>query len=170
MASGSADDLRTTSRFDGMMKPLWLGAGRFFQAVAEHHIECGVARGNLPGRMQGFEKCHQRCCFRWAQAVSIRRHVAASLNHLANQLVLGEPDSHAVQGRTSLPTRFSQRMAVAALFELKNESTLPLKGRRAVQKSVRHGITTPRIHVRTPRRESGKVRKFPQRNGSQHYG
>src|SRR5215469_2028298 len=154
MARGSANDLRTKRRLSGMMRPLWFGARRVFQAVAEHDTACGVARGSLAGRMQGFEKCHQGCCFRWAQVVPIRRHVAASLNHLANQLVLGEPNSHAVQSRPPLPARFAQRMTVAALLELKNESTLPLKSRCSVQKPVRHGVTTPRIHVRTPGRES----------------
>src|ERR1700690_854096 len=56
-------------------------------------------------------------------------------------------------------------MAVAALLGLEDKCALPLKRSRAVQELFRHGISAPRIHVRTPRRISSEVGE-----GSQDYG
>ena len=52
-------------------------------------VECCVARGSLPCWMQRSEKCDQRGRFRRTQILAIRRHVAAALDHLADELVLG---------------------------------------------------------------------------------
>ena len=106
---------------------LWLCARAFFLVVAEHHIARCIARGNLSSRMQGLEKCDKRRGLRRTQVLSVRRHVAASLDHLADELILREPHGDAVERRTPLPAEFTERMAIAALLHLEHESSLPLK-------------------------------------------
>src|SRR5229473_6162570 len=105
--------------------------------------------------MQCLEKCHKRGCLRRTQVLPVRRHVAASLDHLADELILREPHGDAIQRRASLPAQLPEGMAVAALLGLKNKRALPLQGRCAMKKSLRHRITAPSVHVRTPRCESG---------------
>ena len=127
-------------------------------------------RGGLARRMQGLEKGYERGGFRWTQILSVRRHIAAALNHLPDELVLREPHGNAVQSRPSLPTAFSKGMAVAALLDLKDQSALPLKRSCAMKKSIRHGITAPCVHVRTPGRELGEMGKRSQRDRDQQHG
>src|SRR5258707_6072941 len=50
--------------------------------------ECCIARGSLSCRMQCFEKRDECCRFRRTQILSVCRHVAAALDHLADELVL----------------------------------------------------------------------------------
>src|SRR5713226_5479775 len=120
---------------------LWLCARAFFLGVTEHHIARCIARGSLPSRMQGLEKCDERRGLCRTQVLPVRRHVAASLDHLADELVLREPHGDAIQSWASLAAHFSEGMAVAALLDLENKRALPLQGRGAMKKSLRHGIT-----------------------------
>src|ERR1700689_2503121 len=92
-------------------------------------IARGVARGSLVWRMERFEKCDQGSGLRRTQIFSVSRHIAAALNHLADELVLREPRGNAVEGRTTLASRIAERMAVAALLALKNKRALSLKSR-----------------------------------------
>src|ERR1700693_1784526 len=126
-----------------------------------------IARRSLPCRMQRLQKCDERACLRRAQVLSVRRHISATLDHLANQLVLSQPYGNTVESRTSLPTLVAKRMTVATLLDLENERALPLKSRCAMQELCRHGITAPGVHVWTPGCESRKMRKCPQRDGDQ---
>src|SRR5580704_3569683 len=130
----------------------------FFLGFAKRRI----MRRSLPSRMQGFEECDERRCFRWTQVFPERWHVAASLDHLANELVLREPDGNAVQSRASLAATLPEGVAVATLLGLKDERALPLK-RGAMQEFLRHGITAPGVHVRTPGRVSREMRERSQR-------
>src|SRR5580704_14470487 len=82
-----------------------------------------------------------------------------SLDYLVDELILSKPYGNTVQSRTSLSAQLPKRMAVAALLDLKNERALALKRSCAVQKSLRHGITAPGIHVRAPGRVAGEMRK-----------
>src|SRR5712692_1089167 len=113
--------------------------------------------------MQSLEKCHKRGCLRRAQVLPIRRHVAASLDHLADELILREPHGNTIQRGTSLPTHLPKGVAVAALLDLKNECSLPFKGGCAMQKLLGHGIAAPGVHVRAPGSESSEMRKCPKR-------
>src|SRR5258707_882735 len=146
-----------------MDRSLWLRARVFFLALAKHDIARRIARGSLPSRMQGLKKGDERRGFRRTQVLPIRGHVAASLDHLADELVLRQPHSDAIQRRASLPAHLTQRMAVAALFDLKDECALTLHRGCAMEKSLRHRITAPGVHVRTPGCDSGKMRQCPQR-------
>src|SRR5213593_1320053 len=96
-------------------------ARQFLWSLLEHYLARSISRGSLSGRPQRLEKCDECDRLRWTQVFSISRHVAASLNHLPNELALSEPHRDGVQGRASLPTAPSKGMAVAALFDLKNE-------------------------------------------------
>src|SRR6266446_10191130 len=102
---------------------LWLCARAFFLGVTAHHIARCIARGSLPSRMQGFEKCDERRGLCRTQVLPVRRHVAASLDHLADELVLREPHGDAIERRPSLSAEFTERMAIAALLHLKHESS-----------------------------------------------
>src|SRR5580704_4258337 len=134
---------------------LWLCRGGPLLALPERR----VVRRSLPWRMQGLKKRHERRRFRRTQILPVRWHVTASLDHLADELILCKPHGNTVQSRTSLSAQLPKRMAVAALLDLKNERTLALKRSCAVQKSLRHGITAPGIHVRAPGRVAGEMRK-----------
>src|SRR5262249_53173699 len=96
-------------------------------------------------------------------------HVAASLNYLSDQLVVREPHRDAVQRRASVATGPSKGVAVAALFDLKNERALPLKRGRAKEHSLRHWIAAPSVHVRAPRRELSHMRKRSEDDRDQQH-
>jgi hypothetical protein len=70
--------------------------------------------------MQRLEKCHECSRLSRTQIFSIRRHVAATLNHLADKLVLREPHGNTVESGASLPAYVSEGMAIAALLDLKH--------------------------------------------------
>ena len=86
-----------------------------------------VARGSLSCRMQCFEKRDECGRLRRTQILPICRHVAASLDHLADELVLRKSHRNAVQSRASLSATLPEGMAVATLLDLENERTLPLE-------------------------------------------
>jgi hypothetical protein len=52
--------------------------------------------------MQSFKKRNQGSRLRRTQILSVGGHVAASLDHLSNQLILREPHGNAVERRPSL--------------------------------------------------------------------
>src|SRR5438034_176300 len=140
----------------------------FLWSLLEHYLARSISRGSLSRQVQRLEKCDECGRLRWTQVFPIRRHVAASLNHLPDELVLREPHRNAVQGRASFPAGPSKGMAVAALFDLKNESALPLKRSCALEHPLRHGITAPSVHVRAPRCELREMGKGPERDRDQH--
>src|SRR6266446_2162355 len=89
--------------------------------VTEDNVASGFARGILSWGVERCEKCDQGRGLRRAQILAVRRHVAASLDHLSNQLILREPHGNAVERGPSLATQVSKGMAIAALFGLKNK-------------------------------------------------
>src|ERR1700741_3755810 len=102
-------------------------------ALAEHYAAGGIAGRRLARGMQGLEKRDQGSCFRWTQVLSVSRHVAASLDYLPDQLVLCQPHRDSVKCWPSFAAQVPKRMAVAALLDLEDQRTLPLKRSRAVQ-------------------------------------
>src|ERR1700741_3672430 len=109
--------------------------------------------------MQGFKKCDQSGSLGRSQILSVCRHVAASLDYLSNQLILGKPHGDAVESRTSLPALVAKRMAVAALLHLKDQRPLPFQCSRAMQKLAWHRGAAPCIDVRAPRCISSEMCK-----------
>src|ERR1700723_2919814 len=106
---------------------LWLSPGGFQLAVAKYQFPCRVARRTLCCGVQGLEESYDRGSLCRTQVVPISVHVPAALNHLPNELVLRQPHGNAVQGWSPLSTRAAERVAVAALFDLKYKRTLPLE-------------------------------------------
>src|SRR5579862_9096627 len=94
---------------------------------ANHQLPRSVACRVLCGGVQSLKKCHERRGLCRAQIVPVCGHVAASLNHLANELVLRKARGDAIESRSSFSARVTKRVAVAALLHLKYQSTLPLE-------------------------------------------
>ena len=74
--------------------------------------------------MQRLKKRNQGCGFRRIQAVPVSRHVAAALQDLADQLILGETRRDGIQCRTSFAAFFAERVTVVALLALEDERPL----------------------------------------------
>src|SRR5258708_27122867 len=126
-----------------------------------------VARGSLPRWMQRFEECDERGGLRGTQILPICRHVAASLDHLADELVLRQSHRNAVQSWASLSAILPEGMAVATLLGLENERALPLERSRAMHKFLRHGVAAPGVHIRTPLRIASEMGECSQDYGDQ---
>src|SRR5215813_3177382 len=144
-------------------------ARQFVCSLLEHYFAGSIARGRLSRWMQRLKKCDECGRFRRTQVFSISRHVAASLNDLPDELVVREPHCDGVQRRASVPTGPSKSVAVATLFDLKNERALPFKRSRVKEHSLGHWITAPCVHVRAPRRKLSHTRKRSQHDGDQQH-
>jgi hypothetical protein len=70
--------------------------------------------------MQRLKKCDKSCCLRRAQILAVRGHVAATLDDLANQLILSQPHGNGIECRSALSTLIIERVAVVALLHLEN--------------------------------------------------
>jgi hypothetical protein len=133
-------------------------------ALAKNQIPCRIASRTLGGWVQGLEERDERRSLSRTQVVAIGRHVASALNDLPDELVLRQAHGNAVEGRSSLSPQVAKRVAVAALLDLKNERTLPLKGSGAMNVPVGDWISAPGAHVRTPRRELCHASKRAERD------
>src|SRR5262249_5456650 len=149
---------------------LRVGTRKFLRAFPEHRIARGIAGWSLSGWMQGFKKRYERRCLRRTQILSVCWHVTAALDHLANQLILGEPHRDAVQGWPSLAAGASQGMAVAALLGLEDERALSLERAGMTQQFFRNWIAAPRVHVRTPGCRLREMGKCSKRDRDQQHG
>src|SRR5262249_1459285 len=110
----------------------------------------GIARGRLVGWVQRFEERHQRRHLGGIEVLSVRRHVSAALNRLADELIARHASRDAVQRRASLAARAANRMAIAALLDLKNQSALTFDRRSALEVLDRNRVAAPRVHDGTP--------------------
>src|SRR6266851_3379334 len=86
-----------------------------------------VTRRGLASRVERLQKGHQRSRLRRTRVLSVGRHIATTLNHLPDELILREPHRHLIERRAALATRVAERVAVAALFGLENQRSLPLQ-------------------------------------------
>src|SRR5215813_9711343 len=91
-----------------------------------------IASGQLPCGMQGAEKCNESRCLGGTQIISVSRHVAAALQHLANELVLRKARRNGVQRWAALASCPFERMAVATLFALEYKRPLTFECRPAL--------------------------------------
>src|SRR5215475_7720842 len=89
--------------------------------ITQNNVASGFLRGSLSQRMQSLEKRNQGGRLRRTQIFSIGRHVSASLNHLADELVLREPHCDRVKRGPSLAAQIPKSMAIAALLGLENQ-------------------------------------------------
>src|SRR5580692_3636805 len=141
------------------MATLWMARGRRRRVGAEGDGPRGVARWRLSRRMQRLEKCNQSSRLRGAKILAVCGHVAASLNHLPDQLVGRQAHSHSVESRSALPALIVERVAVVALLHLKDQRALSLKRRAVMQKLAWNRNSAPCVHYGTPRcvlRQSGE--------------
>src|SRR5262245_1292916 len=120
--------------------------------------------------MQGLQEGHERGGFGRSQVLAVGRHVAATLNHLTNQLVLRQAHGDAVERRTSLAATLIERMTIAALLRLKHERALSLECGRPVEECCGHRLTAPRAHLGTPWSVLGETRKRTENEGDQQDG
>src|SRR5438270_7330417 len=102
--------------------------------------------------MQSFQKRHKRGCLRWAEVLSIGRHISSALGHLANQLIFGKTESNGVQRRSALSPFVIERMAVMRLLGLKNQRTLPFQGGASRHVWWRDRLAAPCVHDGAPGR------------------
>src|SRR6516225_9215107 len=142
-----------------MRQPLSLSFLPLSLILGQGDVARSIARWNLSPRMQRFKKCDQSSSLGRSQILSVGWHVAASLDYLANQLILRLAHCDTVKRRPSLAAQVAKRMAVAALLHLKDERPLPFQGGSALQKLFRHRIAAPCIHVRAPRCVSREMRE-----------
>src|ERR1700683_569498 len=124
----------------------------------------GVACRRLSCRMQRLKERDQSRRLRGAQILAVRGHVATTLDHLTNQLILRQPDSYGVERWSALSALIVERMAVVTLLHLKNKRTLPLESRAIVKKLGRNRNPAPCVHHRAPRRISSEARKCSHRD------
>src|SRR6266404_163683 len=138
--------------------------GRIPSAFSECQAAGSVACRRESRRMQRFKECHESSRLGRTKIFAVSRHVPSALDHLADQLVLSELKSDAVQGRPPLTSLPVQCMTVVALLHLENESALPLERGRVLQEFCRDGLATPCVHLRTPRGISGEMREGGEHN------
>jgi hypothetical protein len=81
--------------------------------------------------VQGPEEGNESRCLGGTQVISVSRHVAAALQHLANELVLRKARGHGIQSWTALAAFPFERVAVATLFALEHERPLTFECRSA---------------------------------------
>ena len=95
------------------------------------------------------------------QVFAIGRHVASALDHLANELVLSEPQSDAIERRSALAAQTIERMAVVALLALEDERAPALQSGSPLQVLRRNRQVAPGVHDRAPRRVNTQVVNLP---------
>src|SRR5260370_5679377 len=138
--------------------------GRILSTFCECQAAGSVACRRESRRMQRFKECHENSRLGRTKIFAVSRHVPSALDHLADQLVLSELKSDAVQGRPPLTSLPVQCMTVVALLHLENESALPLERGRVLQEFCRYRLATPCVHLRTPRGISGEMRDGVEHN------
>src|SRR5262245_43908075 len=87
----------------------------------------GVSCRLLAGREERSEKRDQRGHLGRVQILAICGHLPATLQHLADQLVVREPGGHVVERRSALSALASQAVTVTALLALHEQRALQLQ-------------------------------------------
>src|SRR5262249_17151447 len=115
---------------------------------------CGNCRVAGRGHIRGTQRLHESDESRYLlrrQVPAKRRHVAAALNHLPDQLVAGEASGHTIQ-RWAAQTTFAPRAAtLPPLLVSHHQRTLQLQRRTSAHRLDGRGIAAPGFHVGRPR-------------------
>src|SRR5260370_8219331 len=114
--------------------------GRILFTFSKCQAAGSVACRRESRRMQRFKECHESSRLGRTKIFAVSRHVPSALDHLADQLVLSELKSDAVQSRPPLTSLPVQCMTVVALLHLENKRALPLQHRPFLQKFCRVGL------------------------------
>lgn len=123
----------------------------------ERHRSGGIACRRLACWVQRFEECHQSRRLRRTQILTVCRHISSALDHLPNQLIFIEAESNFIECWPALTSFVIQRMTVVTLLCLKDECSVALQRRSALQEFWRNRLAAPRIHDRAPRRVLSQV-------------
>ena len=88
----------------------------------------------MPRGMQRLKEGDESGGFCRTEIFSIRGHVAATLNHLTDQLILGQAHCDGVKGGAAFSTLIVERVAVVALLQLEDQRTLAFERSSLLQK------------------------------------
>ena len=110
----------------------------------------GVAGRRLLGWVKSFEESDEGGGLRRTEVFAVGGHVAATLDDLANQLILCEKKSDFVEGGATLAAVVAESVAIVALLELEDERALAFEGRAIFEELLRNGIAAPGVHDRAP--------------------
>src|SRR5437016_1400145 len=121
-------------------------AAREAQSLRDQCALRSVACGSLPLRVKRLEERDESGRFRRAKVLPVRRHVAAALDDLPDQLILRQPDGDSVERGAALPAGLVERMAVPALLHLQDERTVPLQRGAALEVFLRNRLAAPCVH------------------------
>src|SRR6266702_8550109 len=100
--------------------------------------------------MQRFKEGNQRRRLRWTEIFAIGGHVAAALQHLADQLIAGKSCRDGVQRRTPLAAFAAESVTIAALFGLKYDGALAFERGAACEQFGWDRRAAPCVHHRRP--------------------
>src|ERR1043166_1309578 len=100
--------------------------------------------------MQCSQERNQSCRLGRTQVVAVRRHVAASLQDLPEQLIFGHSRRDRVECRPALSAFAANGVTIPALHALEHYRPLTFERTAAIEKLLRHGYAAPRVHVRRP--------------------
>src|SRR5258708_4476141 len=100
--------------------------------------------------MQVHEERHQGSRLCRTQILAVRRHIATTLDDLADELVLRKSYRDYIERRPALPSTALQGVTVVALLGLKHERPLPLQRAAPLHVLRRNRLATPRIHRGAP--------------------
>src|SRR5262245_63718940 len=100
---------------------------------------------------QGLHERDERVHFGRVQILSVGRHVATALQHLANELIARLARRDTVERRAALATLTAEAVAGAALLVLEHERALQLERSAAFDVADRRGRGAPRLHLGRPR-------------------
>src|SRR5260370_3662093 len=115
------------------------------------------------------EECDDRVDLRGREILAVCRHVAATLNDLANDLIAREARGSVVERRPAQPALAVERVTIAALLALHEQSALELERSAALNVIDGSGRTAPRVHHRRPWRECAQPGESADSSGGGNY-
>src|SRR3984957_10295509 len=117
-------------------------------------------------RMKRVQECDERGHFGWRERSAVRRHVAAALNHLPNDLIFGEMRGDAIECGAAHTAKSAECVAIVALLGLEDERALAFEWCVTVDQAIGNFVGGPRSHVRTPRCVRAEMRERRQANSN----
>src|SRR5438309_1500115 len=107
-----------------------------------------VPGDGLVRRAQRLHEGHQRSHFRGTQILAIRRHVAASLDDLPDQLIVSQTDRDRIESWAPQSAFSAQAVTVPALLALHQDRALKLERRPPVNILRWNWRSAPCFHMR----------------------
>src|SRR5580658_2998930 len=152
--SRRSEATRSATRFGVRASPGLLLRRRCARWRGRSSLVCkrGISCRRLAFGPERFEERDECSGLRGAEIFSVRGHVAAALNHLANQLILREARRYGIERGAAHAAFVAQRMAVVALLLLEHERALAFERRTMRKIAWRNWVAAPRVHDRAPRR------------------